>query len=125
VDGRTSWFTVAAYGQIAGNIAASIDKGDRVNVIGDLAIVDWESDGRKGTSAEITASAVGHDLMFGLSTFTRIARDTREGAGEAFESRPPVNVKASADEELDIPEDVPEGAPAGVENSNSFALAGS
>lgn len=83
VDGSTSWFTVAAYGQLAINVQRSLLKGQRVNVIGDLKVVDWNNGDRSGTAAEINANAVGHDLMFGTAEFHRTMQDSRESAPEA------------------------------------------
>lgn len=65
VNNGTSWYTVTTYGSLADNVAAQVHKGAAVLVIGDLKVRDWEANGRRGTSAEITASAVGPNLLFG------------------------------------------------------------
>lgn len=64
VNNGTSWYTVTSYGALAENVATQITKGSAVLVIGDLKVRDWEANGRRGTSAEITASAVGPNLLF-------------------------------------------------------------
>lgn len=71
VDGQTNWFTITAYKTLAVNTATSIGKGDRVIVSGELLIRDWDNGERTGTSVELSASSIGHDLSWGTSTFTR------------------------------------------------------
>lgn len=71
VDGNTNWYTVTAFRQLATNVAASINKGDRILVQGKLIIRDWDNGERAGTSVEIEAEAMGHDLTWGVSSFTR------------------------------------------------------
>jgi single-strand DNA-binding protein len=67
----TNWYTVTAFRQLAINIAACVAKGDRIVVSGRLSIRDWESGDRTGTVVEIDADAVGHDLTWGTSTYSR------------------------------------------------------
>jgi len=78
VDGETNWYTVSAFRQLAINSAGSINKGDRVLVVGKLRVRDWDNGERAGTSVEIEAEAVGHDLSWGSSSFTRtvLVRET-------------------------------------------------
>ena len=71
VDGETNWFTVTAFRQLAINAAGSISKGERVLVTGKLRVRDWDNGERAGTSVEIEAEALGHDLTWGTSTFMR------------------------------------------------------
>ena len=71
VDVATNWFTVTAFSQLAVNAATSISKGDRVIVTGELIVRDWDNGERAGTSVEIEANTIGHDLVFGSSTFVR------------------------------------------------------
>lgn len=78
VDGNTNWFTVTAYRTLAINTNESVGKGDRILVSGKLAIRDWDNGERSGTSVEIEASSIGHDLAWGKSVFTRtvLVRET-------------------------------------------------
>jgi len=69
-----TWFTIVAFRHLAANLAASLDKGQRVLVTGRLRVRDWQSDDKKGTSVEIVADAVGHDLAWGTAQFTRTPR---------------------------------------------------
>ena len=71
VDGDTNWYTVTAFKQLAINIAGSIAKGERVMVTGKLRVRDWDNGERAGTSVEIEATGVGHDLTWGTAVFTR------------------------------------------------------
>ena len=71
VDGETNWFTVTAFRQLAINSAGSIAKGERVLVTGKLRVRDWDNGERAGTSVEVEAEALGHDLTWGTATFTR------------------------------------------------------
>jgi single-strand DNA-binding protein len=71
VDGETNWFTVTAFRQLAINAAGSVSKGERVLVTGKLRVRDWDNGERAGTSVEIEAEALGHDLTWGTATFTR------------------------------------------------------
>lgn len=71
VDHYTNWFNVQGYRQLAGNIACSIRKGQRVIVVGRLKQRTWEKEGRIYHSAEIDAESVGHDLMWGSANYVR------------------------------------------------------
>jgi single-strand DNA-binding protein len=71
IDGDTNWYTVTAFRQLAMNAAGSISKADRVLITGRLRIREWESGDRAGTSVEIEAESLGHDLAWGTATFVR------------------------------------------------------
>jgi single-strand DNA-binding protein len=71
VDGETNWYTVTSFKSLAINTAGSIQKGERILVTGKLLIRDWDNGERAGTSVELEAEAIGHDLNWGNSTFTR------------------------------------------------------
>lgn len=104
MDGPTSWYTVTAYNQLALNIAASLSKGQRVNVIGRQQVRDWETADRNGTSVEITATSVGVDLLYGTAEFTRVVRTA---------SQPTIVAqKRVTQQQLDIP----------VENDNPLGF---
>ena len=85
VDGETNWFTVATFRQLATNVVASIEKGQRVIVTGRLRVRDWATDDKHGTNVEIDADAVGHDLSWGTTTFTRSAATAVAQADAAAE----------------------------------------
>jgi len=87
IDGDTNWFTITTFRQLALNANSSIKKGDRIVVNGRLRIRDWESGERVGTTVEIEAEAIGHDLSWGTSAFSRsmsaAARQSEASAGDA------------------------------------------
>jgi len=84
VDGDTNWYTINAYRQLAVNAAGAIHKGEPVVVLGRLRIRDWENDKRQGTNIEIEAEALGHDLVFGTTSFVRsVSTSLATGASEA------------------------------------------
>ena len=77
VEAETNWFTITSFRQLAVNAAVSISKGDRILVMGRLRVRDWDNGERAGTSVEIEAESIGHDLVWGSSTFVRTV-NTRE-----------------------------------------------
>ncbi len=71
VDGRTLWVDVECWGNLSGNVAASISKGDPVIVHGQLITSEWESENGKRSKNCIKAYAVGANLEKGRGSFTR------------------------------------------------------
>ncbi|TXK19644.1 single-stranded DNA-binding protein [Homoserinibacter sp. GY 40078] len=78
VDGQTNWFSITAFRQLAANASASIDKGQRVIVTGRLRVREWTSGEKSGHDVEIVADAIGHDLAWGTTTWTRTVRASAE-----------------------------------------------
>lgn len=71
-DGETNWYGVSAFRQLARNASLSIRKGERVIVQGRLRQRAWETATKSGTSVEIEADAIGHDLAWCVSTYARV-----------------------------------------------------
>ena len=71
IDGETNWYTITAFRQLAIHAAGSIEKGQRVVLSGRLRIREWENGDRTGTTIDIEVDALGHDLAWGTSAFTR------------------------------------------------------
>ncbi len=71
-DVGTSFVTVLAFRQLARNIADSVSKGQPLVVTGRLRVNQWNNGDRSGTSVEIDAMSVGHDLSRGVSKFTKM-----------------------------------------------------
>jgi single-strand DNA-binding protein len=71
IDAETNWLTITSFGTLAINAVSSISKGDRIIVSGTLRVRDWDNGERSGTSVEVEADTLGHDLVWGQSTFTR------------------------------------------------------
>ena len=78
IDGETNWYTVTGFRQLAINASTSVSKGDRILVTGKLRVRDWDNGERAGTSVEIEAESIGHDLSWGSAVFTRtvLVRET-------------------------------------------------
>ena len=71
IDADTNWFTISVFRQLAINAAQSLSKGDRVVLHGRLRVRDSDNGERSGTTIEIEADALGQDLNWGVSQFTR------------------------------------------------------
>lgn len=71
VDGSTNWFTVSVFRRLAEHAFHSLHKGERVLVSGKLKIHSWEREEKSGTSVTVEADAIGHDLMWGTTVFTK------------------------------------------------------
>jgi single-strand DNA-binding protein len=74
VDAGTTFVNVTAFRTLGINVDASIRKGDPVVVHGRLRVNQWVSGERSGTSVDIDALTIGHDLSRGRSTFVRGGR---------------------------------------------------
>jgi single-strand DNA-binding protein len=83
IDADTNWYTVSCFRGLASNAAGSLVKGDRIMVSGLLKIRDWENTDRSGTTVEIEADNLGHDLFWGTSTFTRTLTSGTDESGSS------------------------------------------
>lgn len=79
-DSGTNWFSVAAFRQLGEHAKASLRTGDSIIVTGKLRIRTWESNGKQGTSVDIEADAIGHDLRWGTTAFLARSRANSAGA---------------------------------------------
>jgi single-strand DNA-binding protein len=70
-DAELNFVTVTCWRGLALNVIASIKKGDPLIVFGRLRVRPWDSAERGGSTVEIDAYAVGHDLNRGTSAFVR------------------------------------------------------
>jgi single-strand DNA-binding protein len=78
-DGHTNWYAVSAYRGLAEHALESLRKGHRVIVTGAFRLREWEANGRQGVSAEIDATSLGQDLLWGTTVYRR---DDRGAAQE-------------------------------------------
>jgi single-strand DNA-binding protein len=92
VDGETNWYTITAFRTLAMNTASSISKGERIFVYGKLNIRDWDNGERAGTSVEIEALTLGHDLCWGTSTMIRTTLVRETGDSETASDYEPLDV---------------------------------
>jgi single-strand DNA-binding protein len=104
IDGETNWYTITGFRQLALNAASSIHKGDRVVVTGKLKIRDWENGERTGTTIEIEAEALGHDLSWGTSAFARSVSASTTDAADAPSGEPGTVVELAETAASDTPD---------------------
>lgn len=115
-DGDTNWYTVSTFRQLASNVVGSVHKGQRLLVTGRLRVREWTAGDKTGTSVEIDADSLGHDLTWGSSVFTRTAPSASapaefpsegdgptptEGEGQEASSRSDDRDPAEADRRLE------------------------
>ncbi|RZT61156.1 single-stranded DNA-binding protein [Leucobacter luti] len=114
VDGETSWYTVNSFRGLADHASLSLARGDRVVVSGKLRVRAWQREDRSGTTAEIEADGLGHDLRWGTTRFIPDPVAQEAGPDADAESGP----AASADERAPEP-----SASAGVPESTAVPAA--
>jgi single-strand DNA-binding protein len=69
VDGETNWYTASAYRRLAEHAFDSLHRRERVVLTGRLRVRNWDTGEKRGTSVDIDIDAIGHDLLFGTTTF--------------------------------------------------------
>jgi single-strand DNA-binding protein len=107
VDGPTAWFAVSCWRGLADHVASSLSLGDPVVVHGRLEVKEFtRGDGVPGTSLDLQAHTVGHDLSRGTSMFRRRSRGdaastqaAHDGAGATPGSTPSVTEGAVAEQD--------------------------
>ncbi|TFB76466.1 single-stranded DNA-binding protein [Cryobacterium glaciale] len=77
---ESCWYSVTTFRQLAANAGKSLNKGEHVVVTGRLVIRQWTNAEKSGTSVEIMAESVGHDLTWYTTTPVRSAAPSRAGA---------------------------------------------
>lgn len=95
IDSATNWYTINSFRDLADHAVASFNKGDRVLVSGRLRVRDWSNGEKSGTSTVVEAEALGHDLRWGTSVFTKLSvaaapedSDAAPAASELLPSEP-------------------------------------
>jgi single-strand DNA-binding protein len=90
VDEPTQWFTVSAWRRLGENCEVSLQRGDAVVVHGRLKLSTWvDGNGVEQQTCEVVATAVGHDLNRGTTTFRRPARPDQVAAEPVDEPSAP------------------------------------
>ena len=74
IDAGTNFVNVTAFRGLGVNLANSLHKGQPVLVYGRMRINQWVNGEKSGTTVEIDAYNVGHDLTWGQSKFTKVAK---------------------------------------------------
>ncbi|MFC0581545.1 single-stranded DNA-binding protein [Micrococcoides hystricis] len=79
----TNWYTINCFRNLANHVAYSIRKGQPVIITGRLKQKSWQTkDGDPRTTWEVDAEAVGHDLVFGSTSFERTTYQGNQGQTE-------------------------------------------
>jgi single-strand DNA-binding protein len=101
--GEPNWYSVVAFRFLATNVAASVHKGERVIVTGNLKLHEWVDGSVKRVRPEIVANSIGHDLNWGTSSYTRPVKSARlnEEDRPAADGFPSGEATASVDGDAD------------------------
>lgn len=83
----TTWFDVSAFGALAENLFASLHKGEPVIVVGRLRVREWQTEEKSGSTPQVVAEMVGHNMRFGATRFSRAAK--RPDGGETAQETVP------------------------------------
>jgi len=74
IDAGTNFVNVTAFRALGINLANSLKKGEPVIVYGRMRINQWVNGEKSGTTVEIDAYKVGHDLTWGQTKFTKVTK---------------------------------------------------
>lgn len=74
IDAGTNFVNVTAFRALGINLANSLKKGEPVIVYGRMRINQWVNGEKSGTTVEIDAYNVGHDLTWGQTTFVKVTK---------------------------------------------------
>ncbi len=79
-DAPALWYTVKAWGRLAENTYYSVRRGMPILVVGRPSAQAWiGKDGALQSEIAINANSIGHDLTFGLASFSRATAPKRAG----------------------------------------------
>lgn len=79
-DGQAAFYRVAAWRKLAENVAGSVTRGARVTVVGTLKPREYEHNGEKRISLDVTADSVALDLTFDPATHRKGQRQQQPAA---------------------------------------------
>ena len=96
IDVHTNFYDVVVYRKLAEHALASLQRGQRVIVMGKLKIRKWDSNGHSGVTVDLEASALGPDLKFGVASFVRDEAATTSSASPQVGPAPQVGTDAWA-----------------------------
>ena len=90
-DGQAAFYRVAAWRDMAENVAESVHRGDRVTVVGRLKPREFEHNGEKRLSLDVDADSVALDLRFRAATAAsktpRVTGNSNPHAGQMNQQR--------------------------------------
>ena len=85
-EGEPLWYTVKAWGALAENINLSLRKGQPVLVSGRPTAQSWvTSEQETRNEIAVNAISVGHDLVFGVASYSKIKRDAPHVSADSDE----------------------------------------
>jgi len=70
-DADHNFVTVTCWRGLADNVSSSVKRGDPLMVAGRMRVRSWDTADREGSTVEIEATSVGHDLSRGTSAFRK------------------------------------------------------
>ena len=83
-DGQAAFYRVAAWRKLGENVAESVKRGSRVTVVGTLKPREYEHNGEKRISLDVTADSVALDLTFDPAAHRRGERIQQQPAGDPW-----------------------------------------
>ena len=93
VDAHTNYYSISVFGELGANALRSLRKGERVVLSGRLRLREWETETKRGVSADVVADAIGHDLRWGT---TRLDRTPKPGGQAEAAPASPADDSGSA-----------------------------
>ena len=88
VDSSTFWIDVACWGELGGNVARSVSKGDPVIVRGAISTDTWETETGRRSAPKVKAVAVGLNLARGHADFHKAVRAAPAAGAPGSEDAP-------------------------------------
>lgn len=79
IETDPNFFNVSAFRRLADNGKLSLARGDAIIVTGRLRVREWENNGKRGTSVDIEADAIGPDLRWGTVRYARTSKTGQSG----------------------------------------------
>jgi single-stranded DNA-binding protein len=83
IDGHSFFVDVECWGELGGNVAHSVSKGDPVVVVGAIRTHEWESEQGRRSRPQIKAEAVAPNLARGVADFRRTQRPVTAAPADA------------------------------------------
>ena len=96
IDGHSFFVDVECWGELGGNVAHSISKGDPVVVVGAIRTHEWESEQGRRSRPQIKAEAVAPNLARGVADFRKTQRPAQS---EAQQTEAPADPSATSSSE--------------------------
>ncbi len=122
VDGTTSWITVQCWRSLAAHVRDSVRRGDPVIVVGRLKTEQWTKDDVRNTRFVLEATAVGHDLSRGTSSFVKAPRQAEPVSDESQDA---IAALRDIERDAEMYAEPTESEPSDVEPSAAASAAGS